>query len=103
MHLEVILKTIKEDGLMAETRKAGQALIEGLHSIVSEHPGTLSAARGAGTLCALDVSSGELRDRIVQRTLDLGCLIGACGPRSIRFRPPITFKAEAIIVLSKER
>ena len=81
---------------MAETRKAGSALIGGLQSLASQHPATLSAVRGAGTLCALDVSTGELRDRIVQRTLDLGCLVGACGPRSIRFRPPITFKTEDV-------
>ena len=44
-----------------------------------------------GTLCAVDVVDAATRDAIVQLALDLGCLIGACGDRGIRWRPPLTF------------
>ncbi len=46
--------------------------------------------RGRGLLCAFDLPSKEVRNRVVQTTYDLGCILLGCGDRSIRFRPALT-------------
>jgi 4-aminobutyrate aminotransferase/(S)-3-amino-2-methylpropionate transaminase len=100
-HLEVIVDVIRKDGLQEKTIACGETLLSGLEQLQAKHPTLLSRARGQGTLCAIDVQDTKTRDAIVQRTLDNGCLVGASGERTIRFRPPLTFEsADAELALS---
>ena len=90
-HLDVIVDVIRDEKLQERTIATGHTLLAGLKTLQHKYPDTLSNARGMGTLCAVDVVDAATRDAIVQSALDLGCLIGACGDRGIRWRPPLTF------------
>jgi len=47
-------------------------------------------------MCALDVASTELRNRIVRQCFEDGMIVLSCGPRSIRFRPTLSVTRDAI-------
>ena len=98
LHLELIIDVIRTDNLQEETVKCGQVLLAGLKELQDKYQ-CLSRARGMGTLCAIDVSSTDLRNQIVQSTLNHGALIGACGTHSMRFRPPLTFTTKDAALL----
>jgi len=47
-------------------------------------------------MCAFDLPSPEIRDKVKKLLYDRGILVLACGPRGIRFRPPLTISSEEI-------
>ena len=49
----------------------------------------MSNARGLGLMCAVDLPDGPTRDAVAQEMYQLGAVILGCGPRSLRFRPPL--------------
>jgi 4-aminobutyrate aminotransferase-like enzyme len=56
--LEAVLKTIKSDNLLENTRQAGEVLLGGLKDLENRFPKILSGARGLGTFCSIDCDSG---------------------------------------------
>ena len=86
-----VVKVIKEDSLLERVNETGQAIMWGLQDLEKRFPEILSRARGLGTLCAVDVVSLELRDKIIHNLRQLGINLGGCGESSIRFRPSLTF------------
>ena len=57
MLLESVLKTIKDDNLLEETRKAGDVLLKGLKEAQDKFPGLVHSARGIGTYCAINADT----------------------------------------------
>ena len=47
-----------------------------------------------GLLLALDLPDGETRGKVWQQCWDQGLAVLVCGPRSLRFRPPLVFSEE---------
>ena len=62
MLLESVLKTIKEDNLLEETRKAGDVLLKGLKEAQDKFPGLVHSARGIGTYCAINADTSARYD-----------------------------------------
>jgi L-lysine 6-transaminase len=56
----------------------------------------VSNARGLGGLCAIDLPTTELRNRVVKRCFAEHLIILACGQRSIRFRPFLNIDSESV-------
>ena len=56
--LDKVLKTIKQDDLLENTRQAGDALLTGLKELQAKFPQYLNSARGLGTFCAINCDSG---------------------------------------------
>lgn len=81
------LRIIQDENLVDHAAEAGEHLLEGLRELQRKHPGVVSAARGRGLMCAFDLPTRELRDRLRQACWDRRMLTLACGERSIRFRP----------------
>ncbi len=96
------LEIIQEDGLVENAARVGAALKEGLLALAGEFA-SVSNARGTGLLVAFDLPDGDARGRVLQACWDRGLAILACGPRSIRLRPPLVFSeaqaAEALGML----
>jgi L-lysine 6-transaminase len=84
-----ILEIIEEDNLIEHARVAGKHLMASLNALAGECP-SVSNVRGLGLFCAVDLPSGEFRDRLLQRCYDEGVVILGCGDRSVRFRTPLT-------------
>lgn len=56
--LDKVLKTIKQDDLLENTRQAGDVLLTGLKELQAKFPQYLNSARGLGTFCAINCDSG---------------------------------------------
>lgn len=90
-----ILEVIEEDNLVANAATVGEYLKERLTSFSDKYE-YLSNPRGKGLFCAIDLPNGETRDAVVKECLKNQLMILGCGPRTIRFRPPLTVQKEHI-------
>ncbi|KAH9519756.1 hypothetical protein Btru_070833 [Bulinus truncatus] len=89
--LEKVVEEIKENRLIDNAAKVGQALLNGLLELQSLYPGLLKNARGLGLMCAVDVPTTEKRDEIIHKLRNKGVNIGGCGASTIRLRPCLVF------------
>jgi len=87
------LEIIREDGLVENAARVGAKLLDGLRALSAKHPG-ITNVRGKGLFVAMDLPDGDARARIRQGCWDRGLAVLPCGPRSIRFRPPLVFTEE---------
>jgi len=87
------LEIIEQDRLLENARSVGRHLLEGLQALQRELGGLLTNARGLGLMIAFDLPTPQLRDRAQDKLLAGGMLLLGCGPRSIRFRPPLNLTA----------
>ena len=87
------LEVIEEERLVDNARTVGAHLLAGLQGLQAELGGLMSNARGRGLMIAFDLPTPEQRDRAHKRIIEEGLLLLTCGPRSIRFRPPLNLGA----------
>src|SRR6187551_3358431 len=90
-----ILEIIEEDRLLENTTLRGGELRRGLEALAERLP-EVSNARGLGALCAIDLPTTELRNRVVKRCFTEHLIVLACGQRSIRFRPFLNVDSESV-------
>jgi L-lysine 6-transaminase len=83
------LEIIDEDRLVENARVVGQHLLDGLLALQAELGGRITNARGRGLMIAFDLETSALRDRALEAARARRLLLLPCGPRSIRFRPPL--------------
>ena len=91
-----ILEIIEEENLVKNAETTGKYLQDKIHELENKYPGKVSNGRGLGLFCAFDVKDTDMRNAIVKNAVDEGMLILGCGPKSIRFRPPLTVSPEKI-------
>jgi L-lysine 6-transaminase len=97
------LQIIQEDGLVENAASVGAYLKDGLQELATEFP-AVTNVRGEGLLLALDLPDGETRGKVWQQCWDQGLAVLVCGPRSLRFRPPLVFsEAQASSLLTTLR
>jgi L-lysine 6-transaminase len=84
------LEILEQDDLLENTRRVGTRLLDGLRAVERELGGVMTNARGRGLMIAFDLATPEARNRAKDLLLANGLLLLACGPRSVRFRPPLT-------------
>ena len=78
------IEIIKEDKLVENAEVVGNYFLQQLKELGLEN------ARGRGLMLAFDLQDEAERDKILER-LGNDMLALACGPKSIRFRPHLTF------------
>ena len=91
-----ILEIIEEENLLKNAETTGKYLQNKIHELENKYPEKVSNGRGLGLFCAFDVKDTDMRNSIVKNAVDEGMLILGCGPKSIRFRPPLTVSPEKI-------
>ena len=89
------LEIIKEDDLIKNAKTEGQHLLEGIKKLEQKYPNIISNARGLGLMCAFDLPSSEIRDKLKAKLYNNGLVVIGCGELTIRFRP-------ALVITSKE-
>ena len=87
------LEIIQEDHLVDNARVVGDHLLRGLVGVQHDLGGIMSNARGRGLMIAFDLPTPELRKKAHEPLIANGLLLLTCGPRSIRFRPPLSLAA----------
>lgn len=102
LRFQLVLEVIEKENLVENAKVVGEYLLEGLQNLAKKYPEKVSNPRGRGLMAAIDLPSGEQRDRIREVLYEDGLIILACGDRSIRFRPHLNVTKEEIqIALDK--
>lgn len=91
-----ILEIIVNEGLIDNAAARGRELRDGLLEIQRRFDGKVENARGRGLMCAIDVESTELRNRIVRQCFEDQMIVLPSGERAVRFRPTLAVRADAI-------
>ncbi len=91
-----ILEIIENENLLTNASLRGAELQTGLTQLQARYPDHLSNARGAGLMCAIDVSNTELRNRVIRACFEDQVIVLASGRNAIRFRPTLSVPSEAI-------
>jgi len=89
------LRITEKEKLVENARLKGERLLEELRQIARKHP-AMTAVRGRGLLLAFDLPNRQMRDRFWSGAYELGLLVLRCGDRSIRLRPVMDLKEDAI-------
>lgn len=89
------LRIIEEEKLVENARLKGQIFQGELQKLAAKHP-VVTAVRGRGLLIAFDLPNTAMRDAFWKGAYELGLLVVRCGERSIRLRPVLDIKDEAI-------
>jgi len=87
------LEIIEEEGLVDNAAVVGGHMLERLLDLQGEFP-DISNVRGRGLMIAFDLPDGAMRNRLRAHCWENGLATLVCGPRSIRFRPPLSFSRE---------
>jgi L-lysine 6-transaminase len=88
-----IIEIIEEDDLIANARRVGEHLLEGLRGLEAVFPGRVTNARGRGMFLAFDLPDTDLRNRALKALSDQDVLGLSSGHRAIRFRPALLLSA----------
>ena len=81
---------IENEGLLENAVRVGDRLLEGLRELSDDLEGLVGAARGRGMFLAFDMPDTETRDQALGAMRRELLLTLPSGPRSIRFRPPLS-------------
>jgi len=84
------LQIMREDRLVENAAEVGAYFKEGLARLADEFAGVTNV-RGLGLLLAIDLPTTELRNTLRGHCWERGLATLTCGPRSLRFRPALTF------------
>ena len=84
------LQIMVEDHLVENARRVGATFLAGLQDLAGRAP-QVTNPRGRGFLLAFDLPDTAARDAGRKALWDAGLACLSCGPRSIRFRPALTF------------
>ena len=84
-----ILEVIEEDNLVDHVASMGEVLLEKIQGMAQKHE-FISNPRGKGLMCAMDLPDTHSRNAVVKECMHNELLILACGPNTIRFRPPLS-------------
>jgi len=89
------LRIIQREKLVQNARMQGARLLDQLQNLAKHYP-VITAVRGRGLLTAFDLPNRQLRDRFWNGAYELGLLVVRCGDRSIRLRPVLDLKDDAL-------
>ena len=90
-----ILQIIEEEKLVENAAKTGKHLQKSLKELTDEYE-HITNPRGEGLFCAIDLPDSHARDAVIQDCLENKLMILGCGPKSIRFRPPLTISKDQL-------
>ncbi len=82
------LEIIAEENLVENAHKLGEYLVASMKKVAERYPDLVTNVRGRGLMAAFDLPPDK-RDAFREQAQKNGLIIVGCGPRSIRFRPPL--------------
>lgn len=89
------LQIMREDRLVEHAAEVGAYFLERLRALGDEFEGVTNV-RGLGLLLAIDLPSTELRNAVRGHCWERRLATLSCGPRSLRFRPALTFSRQDV-------
>jgi len=95
-----IIDLVREERLGDNARAQGERLVKGLRELAKAEGG-IRNVRGVGTLCAFTLDTTAERDAMLKRLVAQHLLALKSGERAIRFRLPLTVRAEEVDTVVK--
>lgn len=89
------VEIMHEDSLLDNTVAQGEYMLSELRGVM-DRGAALRNVRGRGLLLAFDMPDIAARDRLLIDAYDAGLLLIGCGVRSVRVRPHLDVKREAL-------
>lgn len=89
------LAVIEQERLVENAGEMGERLLDQLREWAADEP-LITAARGRGLLLAFDLPDTATRDKMWKACYEVGLMVNRCGGKSIRLRPVLDVKPEAI-------
>ncbi len=96
VRFKMYLEVIKKENLVEKAAETGKYLLNEIIKLQTDFPKVIFNARGKGLFCAMDLESGELRDKLRGLIQEEGTIMLGCGPKTIRFRPPVNISKDEI-------
>ncbi len=96
VRFKVYLEIIRDENLLDHAAVTGEKAIFMLQSIAENYPEMISNVRGKGLMCAFDLPSTSLRNRLVDALYENGLCMLPSGTHSIRFRPPLNISESEV-------
>jgi L-lysine 6-transaminase len=91
-----ILEVIETEKLVENAAAMGDIFLGELQRLGKAYPELISNSRGKGLFCAFDLTDTTCRDTFLTSLIQKGLLALKCGPRTIRFRPPLNVSKKEI-------
>ena len=90
------IEIITQDNLVENAAIQGEYFLSKLKNLVGNFPELVSNVRGRGLFLAFELSSREIRDKIINETFSRKMVILKSGIKSIRFRPSLLISESEI-------
>ncbi|MFT7298583.1 MAG: L-lysine 6-transaminase [Sphingobacteriales bacterium] len=90
-----ILEIIAEDDLVEHAAKMGEYLNDHLVGLSEKFP-AVTSVRHKGLVAAFDLPTGEARDAIISKGMEMNVMFLGSGDKTIRFRPSLIIQKEDI-------
>ncbi len=84
------LQIIDEEDLVGNAARVGNVFRHGLEELAADIT-SVTNPRGRGFMLAFDLPDGDMRERTRLQLWEAGLASLPCGPRTLRFRPPLIF------------
>ena len=91
-----ILEIIETEKLVDNAAAMGEKFLGALVELGKSYPEFITNARGKGLFCAFDLTDTQCRDAFLTLLIKKDLLALKCGPRTIRFRPPLNVSSDEI-------
>ena len=96
VRFSMYLEVIEQEKLVNKAADQGEYLLQEINTLQNEFSEIIFNSRGKGLFCAFDLDSGEKRDKLRELIQEEGAIMLGCGPKTIRFRPPINISKDEI-------
>ncbi len=90
----LFLEIYRDEKIVDNSSRLGQMLLEELRRLQEEMPDLISNVRGLGLFCAIDLPSGDFRNRLREKLFENRMIMLGCGNRSVRFRTALNIPEE---------
>jgi L-lysine 6-transaminase len=87
---------IREENLVENAATVGAYFVSELERFSREFPDLISNVRGRGLMAAMDLPSGDVRDKAINAMEEQDLLVLASGYHSVRFRPALNISMDEI-------
>jgi L-lysine 6-transaminase len=96
VRFQKVLEIIDEEKLIDNVSKVAPAVLNMHYDLQKKYPKLISNARGRGFFTALDLPTTDLRNKLRMEILKNGAIMLACGWRTLRLRPSLTFSEKDV-------
>ncbi|NHZ86018.1 MAG: aminotransferase class III-fold pyridoxal phosphate-dependent enzyme, partial [Planctomycetia bacterium] len=96
VRFSMYLEVIEQEKLVEKAGVNGEYLLNEIKKIQADFPNIVHNPRGKGLFCAFNLESGEKRDKLRELIQEEGAIMLGCGPKTIRFRPPVNISIDEI-------